>query len=933
MSQVHNPLHTPLISDLPEPSVSGSHAVATSPAVEQEIRPEAARPAAMPVAVQLQGAQKRLDRLLGRASGHLPCLTGSVYAELARNIPRPGLFSGLRRTHGRLMDAARACDKAAAALAGIPARSFAGVPLPEALLNRLSAYTKAQNALYGEVRRFMEASGNDSALLSSLLQSTQYRASEALNLVASLQLAGGSGEGLSAEQQVVRANMRDRMADMGDMTVSGGMKALAPGMHERTLQRRVAGQMRELFDALDRLEQQGAGMSEQQFRREAADVRDVLDRARAAVALLNTDGMSVEDRSLHAGLNDLLDRCAVRLGNLSGCSLHGEVVKAVDELMPVIDPDMCRALASKTGLTRLRNALMDVAGGLARYNADLRALKGDIQAGASSPDRVRSGLMQAWRRLRSGSTDKNSTLLYALYLAGSGGLSNSVALRNFLGRCGVSISVREAVRLFDTAQSSDFCEGEGAAFLQNFAGTLSTRQPIVEAQAEEIAAMYAGTAADRAVLRGEYIAAAFEHNVAISTLLEASLRGIPTDQLELKAGSDTLRSARVLGHGAANTVTLCVYRGENGENVPLVFKPETAARQGFPDLTVYRLGYRAGARVMQINVAASRSADAAGCGDAVARSRIGVYDGRVGLFMEKAPGSTACDLMTGRPCVPDGRGNKLTLGQVVSGLRKKGLLDDMRANLMRELNRLEWADALSGQADRHYQNYLVDINPETGAVKVTGIDNDASFGARKVGVAKVDIAGRDELRQALEAAHAGPLPVMVDASALSDDQKRILRSFMPDLPDDATQVNIAGNPALQAQLSGAGVHLSVVVDGSTLNEDQLGVMRRHLGFNQLFRPSFIDRETYEKLRLLDENAYRMSLRDCLDDEALDAAAARLRDAKSVAEDLARRGRVVDDWKDAAVLDAMKAEVRGVDRDSLFHHLHFGFFQRDFLGKV
>ena len=125
----------------------------------------------------------------------------------------------------------------------------------------------------------------------------------------------------------------------------------------------------------------------------------------------------------------------------------------------------------------------------------------------------------------------------------------------------------------------------------------------------------------------------------------------------------------------------------------------------------------------------------------------------------------------------------------------------------------------------------------------------------------------------------------------------------------------------------------MVVDGSTLNEDQLGVMRRHLGFNQLFRPSFIDRETYEKLRLLDENAYRMSLRDCLDDEALDAAAARLRDAKSVAEDLARRGRVVDDWKDAAVLDAMKAEVRGVDRDSLFHHLHFGFFQRDFLGKV
>ena len=911
--------------------MTGSDAVASSPVVERES--EGARPAALPVAVQLQGAQKRLDRLLGRASGNLPCLTGSVYAELGRNLPRPGLFSGLRSAHGRLMDAARACDRAAAALAGIPARSFAGVPLPEALLNRLSAYTEAQNALYGEVRRFMDESGNGSALLSSLLHSTQYRASEALNLVASLQLAGGSGEGLSAEQQVVRANMQDRMADMGDMTVSGGMKALAPGMHERTLQRRVAGQMRELFDELDRLEQQGAGMSEQQFRREAAGVRNVLDRARTAVAMLNTGGMSVEDESLHAGLNDLLDRCSARLGNLSGCSLHGQVVKAVDELMPGIDPGACRALASKTGMSRLRNALRDVAGGLVRYNADLEALKGSIRAGTSSPDRVRSGLMQAWQRLRSGKTDKSAMLLYGMYLAGSGGLSNSVELRGFLGRYGVSVSVREAVNLFATARSSEFCEGEGAAFLRNFAGTLSARQAVVEAQADEIGAMYAGTGADRAVLRGEYIAAAFEHDVALSTLLEASLRGIPTDQLELKAGSDTLRSARVLGHGAANTVTLCVYRGENGEDVSLVFKPETAARQGFPDLTVYRLGYRAGARVMQINVAASRSADAAGCGDAVARSRIGVYDGHVGLFMEKAPGSTACDLMTGRPCVPDGRGSKLTLGQVVNGLKKKGLLADMRANLMRELNRLEWADVLSGQADRHYQNYLVDINPETGAVKVTGIDNDASFGVRKVGAAKVDITGRDDLQRALEDAHAGPLPVMVDMAALSDEQKRILRGAVPDLHDDATQVDISGNPALQAQLSGAGVRLSVVVDGSTFNEEQLGIMRRHLGFNQLFRPSFIDRETCEKLRLLDENAYRMSLRDCLDDEALDAAVARLRDAKSVAEDLARRGRVVDDWKNAAVLDAMKAEMKGTDGRSLSRHLHFGFFQRDFLGKV
>lgn len=43
----------------------------------------------------------------------------------------------------------------------------------------------------------------------------------------------------------------------------------------------------------------------------------------------------------------------------------------------------------------------------------------------------------------------------------------------------------------------------------------------------------------------------------------------------------------------------------------------------------------------------------------------------------------------------------------------------MRANLMRELSKMEWADVLSGQVDRHGDNYLIDINPQTGAVKIT----------------------------------------------------------------------------------------------------------------------------------------------------------------------------------------------------------------------
>ena len=205
---------------------------------------------------------------------------------------------------------------------------------------------------------------------------------------------------------------------------------------------------------------------------------------------------------------------------------------------------------------------MDVAGGLARYNADLRALKGDVQAGASSPDRVRSGLMQAWA---AASFRQHGQEFHA-------------ALRSVPRRQRRIVEQRCPAQLSRKVRRFHFGPGGGQSVCRKPAAATSAR-----ARARRFWKKFAGHALDpsahcrrrrrrklppcmrarqpiRAVLRGEYIAAAFEHNVAISTLLEASLRGIPTDQLEMKAGSDTLKSAKVLGHGAANTVTLCVYR-------------------------------------------------------------------------------------------------------------------------------------------------------------------------------------------------------------------------------------------------------------------------------------------------------------------------------------------------------------------------------------
>ena len=174
----------------------------------------------------------------------------------------------------------------------------------------------------------------------------------------------------------------------------------------------------------------------------------------------------------------------------------------------------------------------------------------------------------------------------------------------------------------------------------------------------------------------------------------------------------------------------------------------------------------------------------------------------------------------------------------------------MRANLMRELSKMEWADVLSGQVDRHGDNYLIDINPQTGAVKITGIDNDASFGTRKTGMTVVDLS-RPTPRQ--------------------QDFLNKLRREGYTIPPDGR------------------------IDLSKLPDRLLSETRQQFGFNQLFRPVLIDRDTFDKLTAIREDDYRAMLAPCMDNEAVDAAVSRLKDAQRHAARLEREHRVVEDW--------------------------------------
>ena len=186
-------------------------------------------------------------------------------------------------------------------------------------------------------------------------------------------------------------------------------------------------------------------------------------------------------------------------------------------------------------------------------------------------------------------------------------------------------------------------------------------------------------------------------------------------------------------------------------------------------------------------------------------------------------------------------------------MQNNGKLNIARANPMRECNKLEWADLLSGQVDRHADNYLVHINPDTGGVKITGIDNDASFGSRRVGLNHVDVRGMEY---------------------------RLDGKIRPELIGDH-------------------------VDLSALTPEELNNLRYVFGFNQASLPPCIDKYTYDELMKIDVAEYRNTMLTCMGEAAADAAVSRLEAAIRHARVLAAHGKVVKNWESPEARDIVR----------------------------
>ena len=213
-----------------------------------------------------------------------------------------------------------------------------------------------------------------------------------------------------------------------------------------------------------------------------------------------------------------------------------------------------------------------------------------------------------------------------------------------------------------------------------------------------------------------------------STLVEARVHGYRDGDIDPALDDVNVAVSRELGSGNFNTVTLVTFK----DGTSRVFKPAFAGRLSAENAPIlYGLDNRQ--QITRINRAVNATADALGLGDVMVKTTAGVHKGVFGMYMEAAPGVEGRKLAKGARTVLGEHGEPVALGTADI----KNLPADQKrivtGRMMRQFNRLQWFDVITGQGDRHDANYMAEVKPDL-TVTTKGIDNDGSFGILRTGL-------------------------------------------------------------------------------------------------------------------------------------------------------------------------------------------------------
>lgn len=361
----------------------------------------------------------------------------------------------------------------------------------------------------------------------------------------------------------------------------------------------------------------------------------------------------------------------------------------------------------------------------------------------------------------------------------------------------------------------------------------------------------------------------FRGERTFTSLVESRLHGYDDADIDPALDDRNVESSRELGSGAMNSVSLVTFR----DGRQAVFKPEVAGRFS-ATTTPLQAGLAPQQQMTRVNVAVQKTADALGLGDVMVKTTAGTHKGVFGMFMERAPGVEG-EIIARRSRVPAGPdGAKVSLSAQEINMLSDADYEKVAGRLMRQFNRLEWFDLLTGQGDRHINNYLVQVRPDL-TVAVKGIDNDASYGVFRTGLHKFVLTTARQRRRF-------DTYVMKYATACGAGNK------------DAVLAALNADPAIRRRRDGA-----IEIDLSKTTNPAIAeiVCHQTLGGQTVTVPDAIDRELYDRLVALKSGAPRRAhlaeLKSRLGAEQYKAAVSRLDEAIAHAEKLQREGKVYD----------------------------------------
>lgn len=401
---------------------------------------------------------------------------------------------------------------------------------------------------------------------------------------------------------------------------------------------------------------------------------------------------------------------------------------------------------------------------------------------------------------------------------------------------------------------------------------------------------------------GEDIVHTFRKDDTFSMIVEARINGVNEKDLRGQLSDANLIAVKQIGSGMANTVYKMTYRMEDGSNKDFVFKPDLSGRVGLHRLRVGTCAYVSTQQSVKHNTATCDVANLLGLGRLTGKNYATVHDGQYGLLMEMAPGIEANKIKhTKDPAVKEQFKDREFVG-----------------NLAKELNDLRWLDIATGQGDRHYKNYLVDLTTDPKHPRVTAIDNDMCFTPYLVGIGKFDIKHSEQRFENFE-------------------------TYLRAACFTTTGSTSAAKARFAALMSDIKAN-NYIVDTKSAPKEILSAVFNAFGYHSCSAPKQMSRALNDKLIALTdeqiEDFARQQAANLDGDDALKATVNRLKELRELAIAYKNQGLVVedDDWasNDEVLHRELDTEIElndhspAIDGDA--HHITASMLNREF-GKL